>query len=102
MPNPLARLLRPRMRAVLASLMVVFVLVTAAHFSHQHEPASDRTASHHLCGFCIGFGSAADTPREHAGALRVPVLDVVLAFTTQPWIGGIVHISARPRAPPLG
>jgi hypothetical protein len=89
------------MRAALASLMVVFVLATAAHFGHHHDPASERTTAHHICGFCVGLGSAADAPREHVGALRVPASHAVLAFTTQPPVGGIIRISARPRAPPL-
>lgn len=98
----LARLFGLRLRASLASLMVVFVLATAAHFGHRHESASDRPVSaHHVCSFCVSFSGAADAPSQARIALSAPTFAAVLSPTSQLHIGRIIRIAARPRAPPV-
>jgi hypothetical protein len=100
--HSLARVFRPRLRTALASLLMVFVLATAAHFAHLHEPASDHApAAHHVCGFCASFSGAADAPRDIAIATGVATVSALISLATPAPPNRFLRTAARPRAPPL-
>ena len=90
------------LRVSLAALMLAFTLNLAAHTAHIHDDASVTQAAHAAaCGYCVTFGSLADTPAEYSG--RVASFPVTADFA--PLAAGLsswrVETAARPRAPPL-
>jgi hypothetical protein len=90
-----------RLRAVLASLLLVFALNSIAHAAHRHEP-SQTTSSHAVvCGYCVTFSSAAALPSYSAELALTPALFVTLFLPSFPPLARRSQRTDQPRAPPL-
>jgi hypothetical protein len=91
----------PRLRVILAALMLAFALGSIAHVAHQHEAAT-TSATHSLaCGYCLSFGGLADAPRHTYAPTIEGHVTLHIEAAVNVWFRECLTTSARPRAPPL-
>ena len=89
-----------RLRAALASLLLVFLLSCTAYLTHHHEFADEGSARTTHCPHCLGFGTLAGT------TVAVPLLLVVFivgVLWCPPARSGIARFlpCPYPRGPPV-
>jgi hypothetical protein len=91
----------PRLRALLAVVLLAFAVGSIAHAAHTHDKSLASSAQHAACGYCFAFAAGADAPVPPRIALAPPTC--VAARSVEPLAGATraILLAAAPRGPPI-